>query len=294
MSTDWREKEREFLASLEADTGRDLAEWMALIAAQKLPHRNDIIDWLRRQGFMFSRASWLERIHHNGGQPIYLEAGALAGAAGSTRPTPLPAPAAPPAPARAEPDSAREREPPVAPAADQLPPEPSWPVVPRAGSEPHREMGAAPAAPDMETRQTASPPAAPATTRAAVVSPPAATPEALAETLAKAKAYRPLAQFTLRSIEAALPGLTVSAGPSHLVLSRPLPFGLVGISGKDIRLALNLGDHPTAAPFEPVRLPVTSARAAGPLTHMIVLTDARQVDAALIALVVRAAGLANP
>ena len=66
MSTDYAAKEREFLDSLKADTGRDLSEWMAAIRAQALPHRNDIIDWLRQQGFMFSRASWLERIHNAG------------------------------------------------------------------------------------------------------------------------------------------------------------------------------------------------------------------------------------
>src|SRR6476659_8716110 len=71
MSTDYAAKEREFLDSLKADTGRDLSEWMAAIRAQALPHRNDIIDWLRQQGFMFSRASWLERIHNNAGRPIY-------------------------------------------------------------------------------------------------------------------------------------------------------------------------------------------------------------------------------
>ena len=71
MSTDYREKEREFLGSLKDDTGRDVREWMAAITAQNLPHRNDIIDWLRQQGFMFSKASWLERVHNNGGKPIY-------------------------------------------------------------------------------------------------------------------------------------------------------------------------------------------------------------------------------
>lgn len=74
MSTDYREKEREFLDGLKEDTGRDVREWMAAISQQKLPHRNDIIDWLRQQGFMFSKASWLERVHHNGGKPIYSDA----------------------------------------------------------------------------------------------------------------------------------------------------------------------------------------------------------------------------
>ena len=73
MSTDYGEKERAFVAELADDTGRDLEGWMRAIADSKLSTRNEIIDWLRPQGFAFSRASWLERIHHNGGQLIYGE-----------------------------------------------------------------------------------------------------------------------------------------------------------------------------------------------------------------------------
>lgn len=75
MSTDYGAKEKEFLDALKGDTGRTLDEWMSAIAAQGLTQRNDIIDWLRRQGFMFSKASWIERIHNNGGRPIYADAG---------------------------------------------------------------------------------------------------------------------------------------------------------------------------------------------------------------------------
>ena len=73
MATDFGEKERAFIDGLKENTGRDLGEWMQAIAAAGLPHRNDIIDWLRHKGFMFSKASWLERIHHNGGKPIYAD-----------------------------------------------------------------------------------------------------------------------------------------------------------------------------------------------------------------------------
>ena len=68
MATDYAEKERIFIASLSGETGRDLAEWMKVIQNSNLQDRNDIIDWLREQGFPFARASWLERIHHN--QPL--------------------------------------------------------------------------------------------------------------------------------------------------------------------------------------------------------------------------------
>ena len=100
MSTDYGEKERQFLETLKTDTGRDVAEWMAIIAAEKLTTRNEIIDWLRRKGFMFSKASWLERIHNNGGRPIYENGGA---ARKTARPRRAAAPTIAPAAAPARP-----------------------------------------------------------------------------------------------------------------------------------------------------------------------------------------------
>jgi hypothetical protein len=79
------EEEREFLAELKARSGRDLGEWMAAITAQGFADKNHVIDWLRAQGFPFARASWLERIHNNGGRPIYL---APAGSAAPCAPGP--------------------------------------------------------------------------------------------------------------------------------------------------------------------------------------------------------------
>lgn len=73
MSTDYAEMERDFVASLKEDTGRDLGAWMVAIRDCGHKDRNAIIDWLRHQGFQFSWASWLERIHHNGGRLIYAD-----------------------------------------------------------------------------------------------------------------------------------------------------------------------------------------------------------------------------
>jgi hypothetical protein len=73
MAGDEQEEEREFLAELKARSGQDLAQWMAAIAAQGFVDKNETIDWLRAQGFPFARASWLERIHSNGGRPIYMD-----------------------------------------------------------------------------------------------------------------------------------------------------------------------------------------------------------------------------
>lgn len=93
MSADEREEERRFLAELKARSGRDLPEWMAAISAQGFADKNDTIDWLRAQGFPFARASWLERIHTNGGKPIYAHE--------PPRPVPAPAPEPPRPKARA-------------------------------------------------------------------------------------------------------------------------------------------------------------------------------------------------
>lgn len=105
MAIDFGEKEREFLATLEVDTGRSLDAWMSAITAGGFTDKNDVIDWLRRQGFLFARASWLERIHNNGGRPIYSETHLPAPPpaelpdAGPAMPVSPPADAEPPAPA---------------------------------------------------------------------------------------------------------------------------------------------------------------------------------------------------
>lgn len=111
MAKDYGEMEREFIAGLKEDTGRDLAEWMAAIAGQAFTNKNDAIDWLRGHGFVFNWASWLERIHANGGRPIY-----------GDRPASVPSkrPAAGPrlAPPRAAPLPAAPAPEPQAPATD--------------------------------------------------------------------------------------------------------------------------------------------------------------------------------
>lgn len=294
--TDWREKEREFLTSLKADTGRDLGEWMRVIAAQNLPHRNDIIDWLRQQGFPFSRASWLERIHHNQGRPIYCDLSEVApsaaalevadevvevhrvAAAGGGRIVVAAAP--PPAPPDVQKSerAAQERK---------------LPLPRLAATGPESKIAAPP-----ETGEATSDPAR---TDASRTDPPrdqapsthATATDAAArdEVLAKAKAYRPLAVHLLRLIEEAIGDVAVVPGAGHLALGRAgQTFGIIAVSPKDIRLVVRLDPKVASAPFGPVKLPVTLARAAQDLTHMAVLDDARQIDEALINLVRRAAG----
>ena len=226
MATDFGEKERAFIDGLKENTGRDLSEWMQEIAASGQVQRNDIIDWLRHRGLMFSRASWLERIHHNGGKPIYADA-------------PKDAP-------RSRPRRRREGVlattlPAASPATDLPPP-------------------------------VAAPPPSPA---------PLGDIDAL---LAKAKAYRPLAQHVLAKIKSVRPAANFTARESAIAIGDPNVFAALGITAKELRLHLALGEHP----FDEV---VRKGQAGGglgkgeALTHMLVLTDARQIDQRLLDLV---------
>lgn len=227
MATDFGEKERAFIDGLKENTGRDLAEWMQEIAASGQVQRNDIIDWLRHKGLMFSRASWLERIHHNGGKPIYADA-------------PKDAP-------RSRPRRRREGVLATALPAASLAIDPPPPVAP--------------------------PPAS--------VAAPLGDIEAL---LAKAKAYRPLAQHVLAKIKSVRPAADFTARESAIAIGDPNVFAALGISTKELRLHLALGEHP----FDEV---VRKGQAGGglgkgeALTHMLVLTDARQIDQRLLDLV---------
>lgn len=236
MATDYGEKERAFLDGLKENTGRDLAEWMGAITAQDLPHRNDIIDWLRQQGFMFSKASWLERIHHNGGKPVYADAAPQ---------TPRP------------PRPRRERTPPQA---------------------------------HVATGETQPPPA---TEPEAPVPTPVSPPDAdLEPLLAKAKAYRPLALALITQIRSARPSARILPRAGFLAIADPEEFARLGLSAKELHLHLALGEHA----IDDVVKKGTAGAGLGKseaLSHMVVLTDARQIDERLADLIARAATTVN-
>ena len=201
---------------------------MQAIAASGQLQRNDIIDWLRHKGLMFSKASWLERIHHNGGKPIYADA----------------------------PKDAPRR-------------------VPGAAATACWQQRCRPLhfAADAAARPSAPPPAA--------APPPLSDVEAL---LAKAKAYRPLAQHVLAKIKSLRPAANFAARESAIAIGDPNVFAALGISAKELRLHLALGEHP----FDDV---VKKGQPGGglgkgeALSHMLVLTDARQVDQRLMDLI---------
>ena len=211
MTADEREDERRFLAELKSRSGRDLAEWMAAISAQSFADKNDTIDWLRAQGFPFARASWLERIHSNGGRPIYLHHAPNAGPEGKPHP-PLPTP-----PARAP--------------------------APRVPSQ--REIA------DLD------------------------------KLLAAGKGYRPLYLLLETEIRAAVPDLVVTPKAAYISLGAPLEFAAVTLHASELRLGLDLGDRAFDAQVQKARIRGPGAS----ISHMLVLTDARQVNADLLNLI---------
>lgn len=220
MARDEAEEEREFLADLKARSGRDLAGWMAAIAGQGFSDKNETIDWLRTQGFPFARASWLERIHSNGGRPIYLDTGGDGTPAERPRP-----PKPPPAPAAAS---------------------------------------------------TASPA-------------PAADARALQDLIATAKGYRPLYAMLEAAILRAIPGTVFVANGPCISVRAPAEFAAIAPSASEIRLGLALGDRPPDANLAAARI-----RGAGAaITHMLVLKDARQINAETISLIAAAHALAG-
>lgn len=281
MSTDYGEKERQFLETLKTDTGRDVAEWMAIIAAEKLTTRNEIIDWLRRQGFMFSKASWLERIHNNGGRPIYENGGAARKTARSRRAAAAGvAPAPPSSPAALPPVvAAAPAPPPFAPAAPPPPaPAPSATVIPLRAVRPAPQAfsGSAP------------PPAAPVPPSPAPA--PPTQKQDLDSVLAKAKGFRMLASYVLTEIAKAVPGSTATPGAAHIVLSKGAQtFAVLTISAKELRLGVALAGVAAEAPFQAAKAASFPADFGSSLTHMAVLNDARQINEALLARVREAA-----
>ncbi len=219
------QEEREFLEGLKARTGRDLAEWMAAIAAQGFSDKNEIIDWLRTQGLPFARASWLERIHRNGGQPIH---------------------AGTPAEAPAEPGRAAGR-PTTAPAARAAP----------------------------QTRPATQPAAQPP-----IVAAPADT-AALDKLVAAAKGYQPLYRHLEAQIRQAIPGAVVAPRDRYVSIGAPRELAAITLHPTEIRLGLDLGERPFDAQVQKAKL-----RGPGPaISHMVVLTDARQINDELLALI---------
>ena len=192
MAKDLAEKEREFIEALVADTGSDLSAWMARLSASGQDNRNAIIDWLRQQGFAFPKASWLERIHHNGGKLIYANDSPVVAA------TPKPAPSP-----RIAVETRVASEPRAAPE----------PEGPKEAAEPPPdvpEAGASPAAAGVDLLNR----------------------EEVMQLLAAAKGLRPLAEMVLREIEEVVPGTRHTLAPPFLLFTSPAQFAALSAAGQ--------------------------------------------------------------
>src|SRR5262249_31121358 len=241
MAADERHEEQQFLAELKARSGGDLAEWMAAIAAQSFTDKNETIDWLRGQGFAFARASWLERIHSNGGRPIYQ---------GQPERT---------ARAREKPAPRRRAEVPTVPVAAAA--EAAKGTVPATAEAPTVPVPAAP-----------EPPTAPSAATAA---------DRLATLIAAAKGYRPLYLLLESEVRAHVPGMIPTPATTHISFGAPAEFAAVALNAAELRLGLALGDRAFDQRVQRARLKGANAQ----ITHMVVLTDAGQVNADLLSLV---------
>lgn len=299
MSTDYEDREREFLAYLKADTGLDLAGWMAAISEAKLAHRNEIIDWLRQQGFIFAWASWMERIHHNSGRPIYLDDAPASleqprRTAPGTRPPPPPS-GSPPTPSNpVPPPTASRHSPPPPPEREAASPRPAArPVLVYSAPAPQepRETSPAPVppapppkAPAPQPEPNPTLPGAPAETppNPASLSAPVTLSAEVSSLVAKAKAYAPLAGFILRNINEALPGTALQVSGNYIACNRPRTFAILVPGPKDIKLGLALSEAPFERNVVAARFSKLSPTPPQSITYMAVLTDARQIDAALL------------
>jgi len=261
MTSHFVDKERAFVDGLEVETGRSLGVWMTEIEASGLTARNDIIDWLRQRGFTFAKASWLERIHHNGGALIY------GGAAPSVAPT-----------------ASFARMANATAAAGQASPGPIAPVRPTSAPASQAVPVQMPAPGQSQPVARALPPAPPVIRAAPAPAAPSAASHpdlGLEAILAQGKAYRPLAQLLLREILAVLPGADLRLADGVVVFDMTGPFCAMAPGPKGVRLDLPAGPSPL---FQASR----TVAVAG-LTASALLTDARQIDERLLKAVADAA-----
>jgi len=109
----------------------------------------------------------------------------------------------------------------------------------------------------------------------------------LEKLIAASKGYRPLYVLLEEAIRNAIPAVTIAPRSGHVSIGAPAEFAALAPLSTELRLGLGLG------PFDG-SLQKPRIRGAGPhITHMLVLTDARQVDADLLALITTANARVN-
>ena len=244
MGTDYSEKEREFISSLAVDTGKDLNGWMSEISNAKLASRNDIIDWLRHRGFTFAKASWLERIFHNGGRLIYADdptAHSTSRVSSSNEARPMPPTVRDNVVALKFP---RPVQPVLATTTRAVAPSSTPPTVYNDAAKTHTNV---------QHEQVS---------------------DAVKSLLVTAKGLRPLAEHIVREIARTVPGTNFSTRSPLIVAEAPQAFVALWPTAKMLKLYGNFGatDGARVAMAEPIM------KAAPPFPHVIALDDARLVD----------------
>jgi hypothetical protein len=110
------------------------------------------------------------------------------------------------------------------------------------------------------------------------------------ETLvAAAKGYRPLYQLLEAEVRRTLPGVSIEPKGGYISIGCPREFAAVTLHATGLRLGLDLGERAFDASLQ-------QAKMKGPgkaITHVLTLTDARQVNADLAALLVAANARVN-
>jgi hypothetical protein len=99
--------------------------------------------------------------------------------------------------------------------------------------------------------------------------------------MAAAKGYRPLYHMLEAQIRQTVPGVTFAPRGRYVSLGAPNEFAAVTLHPTEVRIGLNLGDRPFDQQVQKAKLKGPGAA----ITHMVVLTDARQVNDQLLALI---------
>jgi hypothetical protein len=107
----------------------------------------------------------------------------------------------------------------------------------------------------------------------------------VARFLVAAKGLKPLAEFILREIEAAVPGIHYVIAAPYLTIAAPAPFLALYPAPKELRLFADFG----AGTGNRVRKAEASvSRGVPPFPEALILSDARQIDGAFRDLVASA------
>ncbi len=106
----------------------------------------------------------------------------------------------------------------------------------------------------------------------------ASTDDLLENQFAKAGEMRPLYESFVAFIAENFPDATILPKKTYVSVLENREFGAVNIKKNEVRIGLDLGDRPFDAKIEKAKLTGPMPR----ISHMFVLTDAKQLDASIV------------